>query len=89
MRKPLIHIMPIPGCENYNAKFFSERHMSLKCDNIDQIVSNTKQILQNPTMQNEIIENQNKYVLEDSCEKIADIVIKELDRGNIQWKNIS
>ena len=30
MRKPLIHIMPIPGCENDNADFFAKRQMSVK-----------------------------------------------------------
>ena len=89
MRKPLIHMMPIPGCENYNANFFAERQMSLKCDNIDQVVDNTKKLLENQILQKKIIENQKKYISKDTCEKIAEIVIKELDRGNIQWKNIS
>ena len=81
--------MPIPGCENYNANFFAERQMSLKCDNIDQVVNNTKKLLENQILQKKIIENQKKYISKDTCEKIAEIVIKELDRGNIQWKNIS
>ncbi len=25
LNKPFIHTMPIPGCENYNANFFSEK----------------------------------------------------------------
>ncbi len=90
MEKPLIHIMPIPGCENYNAKFFDERKMSIKCENIEEIVENTKKIINNKNLQNEIIENQKRYIPKDTCEKIAEIVEKELDidRGNIQWKNI-
>ncbi len=87
MRKPLIHIMPIPGCENNNAEFFAERGMSIKCDNIEQVVDNTKKLLKDVDLQNEMIENQKKYISKDTCEKIAEIVIKELDRGNIQWKN--
>ncbi len=89
MRKPLIHIMPIPGCENYNANFFNERKMSIKCDNIEQIINNTNRLIANKTLQEEMIENQKKYIMKNTCEKIVDIVIKELDRGNIQWKNIS
>ncbi len=81
MRKPLIHIMPIPGCENDNANFFADRKMSLKCDNINQVIENTKTLLGNEELQKEIIENQKKYITEDTCEKIAEIVIKELDRG--------
>ena len=87
MRKPLIHIMPIPGCENNNADFFAERKMSIKCENIEQVISNTKKLIENQELQKEIIENQRKYIMGDACEKIADIVKKELDRGNIQCKN--
>ncbi len=90
MGKPLIHIMPIPGCENYNAQFFNERKMSIKCESIEEIVENTKKLINNQKLQNEMIENQKKYIPRDTCEKIAEIVIKELDidRGNIQWKNV-
>ncbi len=83
MRKPLIHIMPIPGCENNNADFFAERQMSIKCENMEQVVSNTKKLLENKGLQKKIIEEQKKYIIGDACEKIAEIVIKELDRGNI------
>ena len=83
MRKPLIHIMPIPGCENYNANFFAERQMSLKCNNINEVIKNTKKLLENPELQKKMIKNQEKYISKDTCEKIVDLVIKELDRGNI------
>ena len=82
MGKPLIHIMPIPGCENYNANFFAERQMSLKCDNIDEVILNTKKLIENQDLQEKIVENQKKYISKDTCEKIAEIVIKELNRGN-------
>ena len=89
MRKPLIHIMPIPGCENNNADFFARRKMSVKCDNINQVISNTKKVVENKKLQEEMLENQKKYITGDACKKIADIVIKELDRGSMQWKNKS
>ncbi len=81
MRKPLVHIMPIPGCENYNANFFAERKMSLKCDNINEVILNTKKLLENQALQKELIENQKKYISKETCEKIAEIVIRELNRG--------
>ncbi len=83
MRKPLVHIMPIPGCENYNANFFAERKMSMKCENIEQIVSNTKKLIENINLQAEMAQNQKKYVPGDACEKITEIVVKELNRGSI------
>ena len=81
MRKPLIHIMPIPGCENDNANFFEKRQMSIKCENIEQVISNTKKIIENKNLQKEIVENQKKYIIGDTCEKITEIVLKELNRG--------
>ncbi len=81
MRKPLIHIMPIPGCENYNASFFAERQMSLKCDNINELIDNTKKLAEDKILQKKIVENQKRYITGDACIKIADLVIKELDRG--------
>ncbi len=84
MRKPLIHIMPIPGCENNNADFFAERQMSIKCDNMEQVINNTKKLIENKALQNKIIENQEKYIIGDAREKIADIVMKELNRGNMR-----
>ena len=89
MRKPLIHIMPIPGCENNNVNFFAERQMSIKCENIEQVICNTKKLIENKTLQKQIIENQKKYIAGNASEKITDIVIKELNRGNIQWKKDS
>lgn len=78
LRKPFIHTMPIPGCENYNADFFHERKMSLKCDTIQEIVENTKKLLKDENLQNKMIENQEKYIRKDTCDKISDIVIREM-----------
>ncbi len=80
MGRPLVHMMPIPGCENYNADFFAKRQMSIKCDNIKQVVSSTKELLENQELQEKMIENQRKYIIQDTCEKIADIVMKELNK---------
>ncbi len=89
MRKPLVHIMPIPGCENYNANYFSEKQMSIKCDNIEQVINTTNELMENKMLQDSLIQNQKKYIDKNTCERISEIVIKELDRGNKQWKNIS
>ena len=83
MRKPLVHIMPIPGCENYNANFFADRQMSMKCEDINQVINNTKKIIENKNLQMEIAENQKKYIAGDACEQIVGTIIKELNRSNI------
>lgn len=83
IRKPLIHTMPIPGCENYNANFFEKRGMSLKSDNILEVVENTKELLNNKNSQKSMIENQEKYIDKDALEKICNFIVKQLIRGEI------
>ena len=80
LRKPFIHTMPIPGCENYNANFFDKRKMAIKCDTIEEVVENTKKLLKDEALQNEMIESQEKYIRKDTCDKITDIVIREMQK---------
>lgn len=77
LNKPFIHTMPIPGCENYNADFFSKRKMSIKCDTIQEVVKNTKELLVNEELQREMIDNQIKYMNKNVCDDISDRIIKE------------
>lgn len=84
LNKPFIHTIPIPGCENYNAKFFSERKMSIKCETIQEIVNSTKELLGNENLQKEMIGNQTKYINKNACEEISNIIIKECKtKGNV------
>ena len=79
MRKPFIHTMPIPGCENYNANFFDSRKMSIKCNTIKEVVKNTKELLYNKKAQEEVINNQKKYIDINACNKITDFILGELN----------
>ena len=79
--KPLIHTMPIPGCENYNANFFESRKMSLKCEDEKDIIVKTKELLENKHLQKEIIENQKRFISNNTCEKIVDFVLNEVSKG--------
>lgn len=81
IRKPLIHTMPIPGCENYNADFFDKRKMSIKCNSIEEILNSTRELLNNKELQQVMMDNQAKYIKKDSCEKISNIVIQEMKLG--------
>ena len=78
IRKPCIHTMPIPGCENYNAEFFSKRNMSVKCNTIDEVIYNTKDLLKNNTKQEEMIQKQKQYINENACDEIAEFIKKEM-----------
>lgn len=77
LNKPFIHTMPIPGCENYNANFFSTRKMSMKCETLKDVVENTSKLLLDKKMQQEMIENQKKYINKNASDEIANIIIKE------------
>ena len=77
LRKPFIHTMPIPGCENYNANFFSNRKMSIKCDTMEEVIENTKKLINDINLQKEMMTNQEKYIDRDTTDKITDVIIRE------------
>ncbi len=78
MNKPFIHTMPIPGCENYNANYFNEKNMSIKCNTVNEIVDNTYKLLYDENLKNEMIENQKKYIDKRACIKICNFIIKQI-----------
>lgn len=80
LNKPFIHTMPIPGCENYNANFFESKKMSIKCENINDIVVNTKKLLENENLQKELILNQQKNMNKNVCDDISNKIIEELSK---------
>lgn len=79
---PIIHTMPIPGCENYNANFFADRKMSIKCNHIEEIILNINQILNNKTLKEEMIKNQANNINKNACKEICELIIDELHKIN-------
>ena len=78
--KPFIHTMPIPGCENYNANYFSSRGMSIKCDSVPEVIDSVKKLLTDKKLQKEMVQNQAKFMKQNTCDKIAELIIKELEK---------
>ena len=76
--KPFIHTMPIPGCENYNANFFQSLNMSLKCDTKEDVIKNTKILLNDKALQKKMVENQRKYINKNASMAIADFIDSKL-----------
>ncbi len=74
--KPFIQTAPIPGCENYNAEFFSKRRMSIKCSNIEEVARTTKKLLEDEIYRNEIVASQRKYINKNASMDIADTFIR-------------
>ena len=71
INKPLIHINPIPGVEDYNASFFAQNKMSIRVNNIKDLAKTVEEVLNNRNLQKEMIENQKKYINKTSA---ADLV---------------
>lgn len=74
MRKPLIHVFPIPGIETYNTNFFESHHMSIKCMQNDEIKSAINNLFKNQKLQKEIIENQKKYINNQSAKDLVKLI---------------
>ena len=75
IRKPMIHIMPIPGVENYNANFFEKNGLSLISNNIEEVISNTEKLLKDEKLQKEMIKNQAEFINRNSANDLVQFVI--------------
>lgn len=69
---PLIHISPIPGCENKNMSFFEEHGMSVAAGNRDDRLLQALEQLQDPSFLEKMKANQRKYINPYAAEEICD-----------------
>ena len=74
LNKPLIHMMPIPGVENYNATFYEKNKMSLKAINIEEVVSKLRELLDNKKLQEELTYNQRRIINGNSANDLVKFV---------------
>lgn len=77
IRKPMIHIMPIPGVENYNAEFFRKNGLSLVSNNMDEVIENTSKLLKDKDLQKNMMNNQSKFINRNSAKDLVDFVIEK------------
>lgn len=80
MRKPFLHIFPIPGIETYNTLFFSEKGMSLKCDNKDDIVKNCLMLLNDLKLQKEMIKKQEEFINKNSASDLVKLILDNFSK---------
>ena len=78
LNKPMVHIMPIPGVENYNANFFKNNKLSLVSNNIEEIIENTKKLLEDKKLQKDMIKNQSKIINKNASSDLVKFVLNEL-----------
>lgn len=74
IRKPLIHIMPIPGVENYNANFFYNNGISYISKNVEEVLDNVQNLSKDKNTQNEMILNQSKIINRNSANQLVSFI---------------
>ena len=79
LNKPLIHIMPIPGVETYNVKFFTENGMSLYGKNNEEIIDNIQKVFNDEELRKNMLLNQRKIINPNSAKDFVDFVIKHFE----------
>lgn len=78
LRKPLILMMPIPGVEDYNMKFFLDNQMCLKADNVQELIFQTKKLLANKILQDSISKNQEENIKSYSAKALVDFILNQI-----------
>lgn len=77
IRKPMIHLMPIPGVESYNAEFFYKNGLSLISNDVEEVVKNTLKLLKDKNMQETMTKNQSKIINRYSAKDLVNFVLKK------------
>ena len=75
---PIIHTMPIPGCETYNAEFFGSHGMSISCKNTNDIKNAVISLLTDKNKMENIIKAQKQNIDKNACSKICEFIIDEI-----------
>lgn len=69
---PFLHTKPIPGWEEDNIRFFTERGMSDYGETPESLVTKALFLLGNPHRCEEMVENQKKIIAKDAAKRIVD-----------------
>lgn len=71
---PLVHTHPIPGCEDRNAAFFTERGMSVSDKDEKRMIDKGLALLEDDLLREEMRAAQRKYGKPDAAEKIYEYI---------------
>lgn len=78
LRRPLILMMPIPGVEDYNMKFFLNNQMCLKAESVQELVEQAKKLLSSKTLQDAITKNQEENIKNYSAKALVEFVLDKI-----------
>ena len=73
---PLVHIHAIPGCETYNAKYFSQHGMSLYASSETDAVNSALSLAHNQQAAEDMMRKQREYIYPDAANRIVEEVRK-------------
>lgn len=74
LRKPFIHICPIPGVETYNAAYFSQNEMALLETDSKKIATTTIELLKDEALQKKLIQNLEKEISTHSLKTLCTFI---------------
>lgn len=79
---PIIHTLPIKGVEDKNAMFFHDRNMSFSSNDIQSQTEYAFMLCEDEYCREKMMKAQRNNRIEDSCERIIDIINGSLIKQN-------
>lgn len=73
---PVLHTSPIPGCESYNARYFSERGMSIAGEITDDILCSVDALLYNDCTSAAMVACQKSHINPHAAANICELAEK-------------
>lgn len=70
---PLLHMPPIPGCETFNARFFSQHHMSRACEVTKSGAKAVLELLYQEDICTEMMQNQRRFINRNAAVQICEL----------------
>lgn len=70
---PILHTQAIPGCESFNARYFSARGMSISGEITDAMLDSIEAILSDNTIGDRMVERQKSCISPSAASKICEL----------------
>ena len=74
---PLVHTHPIPGCEERNVAFFTERGMSVSDKNEDEVIRMGLELLESDSMREMMRRAQREHGKPDAARRICEFIMAQ------------
>lgn len=78
---PLVHVLPIPGCETKNAAFFAQRGMALRAESVQDAAQKAVRLAGDPQAQAAMRASQRANTRPDAAQRIVELAMGWEERG--------